>query len=182
MSSGAQLNRWGTGGGVPLLNLTASATAVSSPLTAYGTLGVNDSGAFVTPIGLQTYTFQIIQPPLGTPAPTGAVAPTGYEVTIFGTIDPIAYQAYELNGGSDAFTSVTGTNGPLYAVTLAVPATSWAPLPGPSEQTGTGTSANPMTATGMFFQAKIALVAVRAVLTAVNSAAGNAIVYGFAVP
>lgn len=174
MPSGAQLNRWGNSGGVPLLALTSSATAVASPLAAYGTLAVNDSGAFVTPIGLQTYTFQIVQ--------SGQAAPSGFEVTIYGTIDPIAYQAYTVNGGVDGFTSVTGTSGPNFGVTFAIPATSWAPLPGPSENSGTGQSLNPITGTGIFFQAKIALVAVRAVLTGVNSAAGNCTVLGFAVP
>ena len=175
MASGAQLNRWGNSGGVAMLTLNSAATAVALP--SFGTLGVNDSGAFITPIGMQTWTFLLIG------------AGTGYTVTLLGSIDPTLYVeaspstllplATAVALGVPA-TNYSGKTDPF--IPVLSDANSWAPLPGPSEQSGTGASQNPITASGIFFQAKIALVAVRAVLTASASAAGSITVVGFAVP
>lgn len=174
MPSGAQLNRWGKNGGILLLPLlTSASTAVGSPLTAYGTTTgptPNDSGAYISPIGMSKWTFQLI----------GAGANTaGYTITIYGTTDPAAYASFSapLNSG----TAITGgTDG----VTSGIPASSWQVIPGPSDQSGTGAVSNPMiSGAATWFTANIPLVAVRAVLTTLTGSPSSSIsVVGFAVP
>jgi hypothetical protein len=159
MASGAGLNRLGQNGGEVLLSLAPGATAVATPLTAYGTVGVpgtsNDSGAVMWEgIGFTKWVFQFI----------GGI--TGYTVTLYGTIDPAARP----NGQ------------PIAKGSTAIPATSWFVLPGPSEQGGTGTINNPITGTNPLFTASLPLVAVRAVVTAIATPTGQGAVIGFAVP
>lgn len=176
MASGSQLNRWGTNGGELLLSLTPSATAVATPLANYGTIGVNDSGAFITPIGLSKVTFQIIGP--------GATA-AGYTVSVYGTIDPTAYFAYTANSANDGITAGTAKNTTQanYGVVYTIPATSWQLLPAPSEQSGAGVVANPMvTGTSTFMQVSGAFVAYRVVLTTIGVPTLTAAVYGFGIP
>lgn len=174
MASGAQLNRWGNAGGVLLLPLLTSASAaVASPLTAYGTTTgptPNDSGAYVSPIGMSKWTFQIIG--------AGANA-AGYSVTIYGTTDRVAYTAWSaaMNVGGTAF------GGGIDGITAGIPASSWQVLPGPSDQSGTGSVTNPMiSGSATWFTANIPLVAVRAVLTTIGSPSNSISVSAFAVP
>lgn len=157
MASGAQLNRWGNSGGVVLLTLNSAASAIALP--NYGTVGTNDSGGYVGAIGMTKWIFQKIG------------AGTGYTVTLLGTINPAAYQAYTNGGAGDPI----GTS--------AIPASDWFVLPGPSEQSGTGIIANPLTDTTPILTVSMPLVAVRAVLTAVSGTqSGVAQIVGFAVP
>lgn len=160
MASGAQLNRWGTGGGVTLLTVNSSMTGVTLP--GYGTVGQNDSGGFVTPIGLSKITFHTIG------------AGTGYTIAILGTCDPAAYAAYK---GMD----------PIPA--NAVPASSWFQIPVRASQTTGDTVqfANPIVvppAAGFItaFYCDIPLVAIRAVLTAVATPSNNLSVIAFGIP
>ncbi len=140
-----------------LANIGPATTAVVSPATAYGTLGVNDSGWFATPIGMSKYTFQLVG------------GGTGYSVSVYGTIDPTAYLSYTQHYGSDGFEG-------------SVPATSSGLLPAPSEQSGTGNMANPLTSTALFLYCNMPLVAVRAVLTASATPTGSVSLIGFAIP
>jgi hypothetical protein len=182
VASGAGLNRWGNNGGVTLLaGLSSTTTAVATPLTGYGTVsnqngvalaGGNDSGVWgCAAMGFTKWVFQLL----------GNL--TGISVTLYGTIDPNAYLVYTANSGVDGFT--TGSlylGGAPQRSAVAVPASSWFVLPGPSEQTGTGSIANPLTSTTPLFVASMPLVAVRAVVTTSTAAAGNGSVIGFAVP
>ena len=163
MGSGAGLNRVGQLGGKRLLSFGTAAVAVAAPLAGYGTIGITDSGPIMwEAIGFKTWAFQQLG---GT---------TGYSVTIYGTIDPSLYTYLD---------SVTGAIATPQQLATIVPASSWVPLPGPAEQTGTGTIANPMVSgTTNFFQYNGTLVAVRAVLTATVTPTGTGTVVGFATP
>lgn len=189
MASGAQLNRWGTRGGVTMLTLNATSAAFATPLTSYGTTtgsAPNDSGWWVTPIGCTKFAFQLIQLP-------GSAAVTGYTVSFYGTLDPAAYSMYTASG-QDGLTSYTGTNtqdiqvGNIpyvaggFGYVYTVLAQSSFLLPAPSEQSGTGTIVNPITTLNSALNVSMPLVAVRAVLTATTTPAGNCAVIGFAVP
>ena len=162
MASGAGLNRVAQQGGKPLLLIDITATAVSTPLTGYGTIGSNDSGlVMLEAIGFTKWAFCLVG------------NTTGQSVTIYGTLDPIASQAWNTphngpKGGPDGST--------------VVPAGSWFKLPGPSEQTGTGGISNPLVAATPLLNVSMPLVAVRAVLTVTSSPAGDCQVLGFAVP
>lgn len=158
MASGAQLNRWGNSGGVTLLNLNPAAAPVALP--GYGVQGVNDSGGFVTPIGLSKLVFQAIGDG------------TGYTVTILGTIDPAAYALYK---GVDPIANIDKN--------------SWDQIPVRGSQTTGDTVqfANPIVipaAAGFvkMYYCDIPLVAVRAVLTATAAPTGNVSILGFAIP
>jgi len=146
-----------------ILTLNPSSTAVAAPLAGYGTTGLNDSGPYAMneAMGFTKWTFSLI----------GAVAGSGYTVTLYGTNDPKAYKAWM---------SSFNPQSPHGNVTL--PASSWFVLPGPSEQSGTGTIANPMTPATPLFQFSGTLLAVRAVLTSVTAAAGSVQVAVEAVP
>jgi len=182
MASGAGLNRWGNQGGVTLLaGLSSTTTAVATPLTGYGTVatqngkalpGGNDSGLWgCAAMGFTKWVFQL----LGTL--------TGVSVTIYGTIDPNAYLVYTANAANDGPT--TGTlyiPGTALGQAVSVPASSWFALPGPSEASGTGGIANPLTATTTLLVSSLPLVAVRAVVTTAAAVTGTGSVVGFAVP
>lgn len=161
MSSSAGLNRWGPNGGFPFFFGNRSGTATDLPQTL-GASGSVDSGPIgVEAIGFSKWGFQLIQ--------YGSTALTGYSATIYGTLDPIAYRAWQA--------AIQG----LAAVT--VPATSWFILPSPAEQTGAGVSTNPITQTGVVLPYNLSpLVAVRCVLTTDGTGAGTANVVGFGVP
>lgn len=160
MASGAGLNRYGPGGGVPFFYAnTANGVAQSQPITAAS--GTFDSGPIaVEAIGFSKWGFQLAQ--------IGAAAVTGYSATIYGTLDPEAYISWQriISGGAAA----------------TINANNWFKLPAPAEQTGTGTSANPITALGTILPYNLSpLVAVRCVLTAA-AATGTVQVYAMAIP
>lgn len=144
--SGAGLNRVNA----TILTVNANASAVVSPLTAYGTLGVNDSGQVLTEaMNFTKWTFSLI----------GGGTPATYGITLYGTNDPAAYTAWKM------------ALNPSYAMlynggkTVTLPATSWFKLPGPAEQSGTGAISNPITPTSPLLTVSLPLIAVRAVLT-----------------
>lgn len=200
MASGAGLNTVGNLGGVPLLTVPPGAsTPTSVALGAYGTnsgpppagpqfpaqpyynatIG-NDSGVqMLAAKGYTKWIFQIVGP--------GAFAATtaAFTVSIYGTIDPnLARLAYQTGAN---YPGQQGQSPSLEASLTAIPASSWFLLPGPSEQTGTGSITNPLvtSATGAaLFIASLPLVAVRAVLTGTAPTTGTAgiTVLGFAVP
>lgn len=175
MASGAGLNRVGGAGGVVLLTLTPTATAVTLP--AYGNLG-NDSwgtlsgagssasNAMAEAQGFTKWQFALV------PAP-GQTTFSGYSVTLLGTVDSRAYGQWEASINPYKYYNTT-------APTL--PAGSWFLLPAPSDQSGTGSDANPLTSTNPLLNVSRPLVAVRAVLTGVTAPAGSCQVIGFAVP
>lgn len=181
--SGAGLNRVGNVGGVVLLTLNPTSTAVATPLTGYGTAG-NDSwvgtapltgaallgsNAMVEATGFTKWQFQLVPPPGGTTVGT-------YQVTLYGTTSSLAYSQWELSHNPQAYAYPN-------SAPPAMPAAGWFILPGPSDQGGTGTDANPLTAAAPTLTVSRPLVAVRAVLTGgATPFAGNAQVIGFAVP
>jgi hypothetical protein len=170
MPSGAQLNRWGNNGGIVLLNnVPATATAVASPLVNYGTVGLNDSGIYCTPVGMTKWTFQIVGP--------GSTA-AGYSFSVYGTIDPVAYRAYTTAMGGVGG-SFAGQPEPFLG---NVPATSWGLLP-MAATTGGGTETNPLvTGTNTIGFVSGALEAIRVVLTTAAAPTLPVSVIGFAVP
>lgn len=153
MASGAGLNR----ASVIALTIQDKNTAVvTSPRSAYGTTGVNDTGP-IPVLGeardFTKWTFSLIG------------AGTGYSLSVYGTVDPVAYATWKNALNPNLYLNVT--NKP------STPASSWFLLPAPAEQTGTGSVANPMTDTNPLLQFSGALVGVRIVLTASVSASGT---------
>lgn len=200
MASGAGLNRVGNLGGVPLLLVPPGASTPTA--VAFGTYGTNngapgpapqypvppyynptvgtDSGIqMLQAAGYTKWTFQLVGP--GVTAATTAA----FSISIYGTIDPnILQQSYQTAGN---YPSSVGKDPSFTASLTAIPATSWFLLPGPSEQTGTGSITNPLTTAAAgptILTASMPLVAVRAVLTGTAPTTGTApiIVLGFAVP
>jgi hypothetical protein len=171
-ASGAGLNRVGEEGGITLLSLQTTATALASPTTGYGTIGVNDSGIqMLEAIGLTKWVFLL----------GGATNLSGWSVTIYGTIDSVAYQAWQPANYSAAGLYGQSTGGPRGSTVVS--AGSWFVLPGPSEQGTTGSIGNPLTSTTPILTSSLPLVAVRAVLTTLTGTPASACtVQGFAVP
>jgi hypothetical protein len=153
VASGAGLNRIGPQGGCPFFTVVRQGLEWASPI-----VGTTDSGPVgVEGIGFSKWGFQL----LGTF--------TGFSVAIYGTLDPAAYLAWEAK--------IQGNTVP------AVPATSWALLPAPDEETGTGgTATNPLVAAGVILPYNLSgLVAVRAVATA-SGATGRLQAVFFGIP
>lgn len=141
MASGAGLNRVN----YPFFFVMgAGGIPVSQPLSNVN--GTYDSG----PLGVEAFAFSKWGFQL-----TGAFT-QGWSVTFYGTLDQTAYVAWQA--------TIQGLP------TVTVPSTSWAVLPSPSEQSGTGVGTNPLTSTGLILPYNLSgLVAVRAVAVA-NSA------------
>ncbi len=186
MASGAGGNRVGSLGGLPILRLRPTATPFTGWATGYGTIGLNDSGLVL--IEGEAFTKWRIQlAPEGplTSGLTGGVAsgalPSGYEVSIFFTIDRSAYMAL----GSTTYPtaqnqSYPGPNGGPMGSQI-VPPGSWVLADEPSAQGGS--SGNPLTSSTPFFSIGNTVVALRAVLTGVTpTPAAGAIVYAMGVP
>lgn len=164
MASGAAQNRVTQ----DILFVNPSAAVLASPLTGYGVIGGNDSGQVMNEATSFTkWTFQM----------TGGG--TGYAVMIYGTADRLAYRAWvnSLNPGQPTFSAPSQ---PL--INTAGLASSWFPLYGPSDQSGTGVPANPMTAANPSMQFSGELVAVRAVLTSSVTPSGSVTIIAAAVP
>jgi hypothetical protein len=120
--------------------------------------------------GFSKWVFQMLGP--------GAAA-AGYSVTILGTIDPGILASVNMMTQPNTF----GSGSDLAGNRTVIPATSWFALPGPSEQSGTGTIANPMVSgTTTVFICALPLVAVRAVLTTIGTPTANMYVAGMAIP
>jgi hypothetical protein len=188
MASGAGINRQGTQGGVILLdNITTTVTAVTTPLTGYGTMLSNDSGGqMLEAIGFSKWMFHLVA--------LTSTALTGIGVTLYGTISPNAYNTFtNVNlygqtptpnspfiGAGTGPVAVSGINNNA-AFSPGVQPWEWFAIPGPSEQAGTGTIANPLTSTQPLLFSTIPLVAVRAVVTSAATA-GVGRVLAFAIP
>jgi len=163
---GSQLVRFGQEGGVTILRLNPSSTANATPQAGYGNAG-NDSGAvgFET-IGFKEIAFQLVG--------AGATA-AGYTVQIFCTLSPTLLTASDTQPGIIPYVSLRGN-------TTLIPATDWDPVPGPSEQGGTGGIANPLVSGGVkLLLSKSPFVAYRAVLTAIGAPTANCNVLMFGV-
>lgn len=142
----------------------------------------NDSGGYGTPIGLTKVMFQLFQ--------VGATAPTNFQFTVYGTIDPNAYLCYTYDGVSDplnpSFTGQQGAAGsPVGGVAFSLPASSWSPIPAPSVEGGSPDSfafSNPITPSNPLYFCAYPFVAYRVVLTSATSTTGACVVVGFGVP
>jgi hypothetical protein len=107
--------------------------------------------------------------------PSTTAAPSGWSVTVYGTIDPAAYNL------KDAYDAGGWTTNPL----TLLPTTSWVAIPSPeTEDTSPDTFAwhNPITGSGqaLYTNAPWAAIRVVAIGTTTNGSSIN--VYGFAVP
>lgn len=169
--SGAGINRVGQRGAETLLD---NVTSANTPVTlfqppvgpAYGVLGSNDSGICMAEgIAFSKWVYQIEQ--------VGSTAATGYSFALYGTISKGAYTAFS-NQRVGLKTLTTGT--------VDVQPVNWFLLSAPSEQSGGGQVANPLTALGQYLIVSAPLVAVRGVLVASSSATGTVRLVGFAVP
>lgn len=156
--SGAGLNRYSA---TILDGVNANTTAITNPLAGYGTTGYNDTGIVGAEARNWTkWAFQMRQN--GTSAAT-------FEVSIYGTVSEAAYiQWMQAFNPGQSVSSFFGT--------VTVNASDWFLLPGPSEQSGTGSISNPLTTTSPFLEYSGALIAVRAVLTTQGTAGSISIV------
>src|ERR1700722_10463284 len=178
-----------------ILTVTPSSVAVANPLAGYGVVGStqnmwtgNDSGLQ----GMQwayskDWVFHAIQ--------IGSVAPSGYQISIYGSNDPRAFVPEPVNDrgrvpGSPYFVQPSGRDHalrlpieihPLNGDVTAGPANSWVLLPGPSDQAGTGVDVNPIISVGQMFLARRALISVRAVLTVSATPVGSLAIVACAV-
>lgn len=151
-ASGAGLNRAST---IALSIQDPTITVVGSPRTAYGTTGVNDTGpipVLAEARDFTKWTFSLLG------------SGSGYSFTIYGTLDPLAYAAWKNEMNPNLYINS--------AVKPSPPASSWFILPAPSEQSGTGSVANPLTDTAPLLQYSGTLVGVRVVLTGSATPAG----------
>ena len=155
MASGAGLNRVGFRGGKIILTCTKD--------------GTYDSGIVMSEaMAFSKWLFQLRVEGSG----SGTVS--GWSVTLYGTIDPTAFDLYE------QFNAGGYTTNPL----TLLPTTSWVGIPAPSTEDTSPDAyawANPLTATGLSLYSPAPWIAVRAV--AVGSSSTGAIdVLAFAVP
>jgi hypothetical protein len=142
-SSGAGQNRYSKT--ILTLRTTAVALSNTAALTAYGVIGVNDSGAvaqeakdFTKPV------FTLIG---------NAGVPAGWVIQLWGTNDPLAYAAWT--------DGIQGKTNPA-----VLPASSWVPLDEPATS---GTNANPMTQSAPLFRPQGPWNAYRATVTTVGT-------------
>ena len=160
MASGAGLNRVGFRGGKIILTCTKD--------------GTYDSGIVMSEaMAFSKWLFQLRVEGSG----SGTVS--GWSVTLYGTIDPTAFDLYEqyFEGQWKAIT-------PVISPLTLLPATSWVGIPAPSTEDASPDAyawANPLTATGLALYSPAPWIAVRAV--AVGSSSTGAIdVLAFAIP
>jgi hypothetical protein len=154
-------------------------TPNTTPTATYGTIGVNDSGGWCGEgRGFSKGSFQLI--PIG----SGLV---GVTVQLFVCTSPDAWQTWwnAIQGPGSPFSGrpyggPSAVNLPVQGFTNAaagyvpgVDPQAWTPMPGPSEQGGTGGIANPLTTTTPFLVTSFPKGAVRAVVTAVAGGAGR---------
>jgi hypothetical protein len=164
MASSAGLNRVGLKGGETLLKLTANSAGTAL-----------DSGLqMAEAAGMKTWQFQF----------DGLGSTTvGYTVTLYGTFSRSAYDIYHQLGNYTPTLVNPATTG---RGSTLLPLTSFFVLPGPSEQSGTGLSLNPMVSGGAAFTSSVlvvsmALTFVRAIAV-VTGTPSDVEVIGFAIP
>lgn len=161
----------------PILHLNPNCTALSSPLTQYGTIGFNDTGLILLEARFFTKWGFLMAPeeyPLA--QPNNRALPTNYAVTIYYTISKLAFKAQ--TNQQIPFASPTGANG-----STLIPVGSWWPLPASADQSGTASDYNPLTSDGPVLAGTRFAVGFRAVLTAVTgSPTAGVIIYGGGVP
>lgn len=164
---------------VPILRLRPSATAVTTPLTTYGTIGLNDSGLvlveaqYFTKWGFQLCPEEVAQPTL----PNTAVLASGYSVTIYYTISRYVQFAQQVRTTQPYQSPADATGSTL------VPPGAWWPLPASADQSGTASDYNPLTAAGPVLAGSRFALGFRAVLTSITGTpASGATVYGGGVP
>ena len=163
-----------------LQNVTAP-TPVANPNTTYGTIGFNDSGGVCGEArNFKQWTFALEQA-------TTSGALSNISVTLYGTVNPAAWQTWwnaiqgRNNYGANPPLAIQGiTNAAGYVP--GIPPQTWFPLPGPSEQSGTGGIANPITPVTPLLTVNMPLVLVRAVVTAASTPTGTFHVSCTAVP
>ena len=181
-----------------ILTVTPGSVAVAAPLAGYGSVGSTqnmwtgaDSGAQGMAWAYsKDWVFHAIQ--------IGAVAPSGYTIAVYGTVDPrvmLPASVYDrdFSGGASAGLNGSSTYGRLDSVTatgrdgaLRLPiaqhvqngdvglnANSWVQMPSPSDQGAIVVDYNPITAVGQMLYTKRPLLAVRVVLTASAGAVGS---------
>ncbi len=173
MSSHQGLTRVGQNGGVVVLNLIPSATALASPFAGYGTIGLNDSGPVLFEgIGFVRGKFQIVG--------AGAVV-AGYTVAVYTTISPKILNAIGQSNGTGTYIDWRTAHGN----TTIIPASDWVLMDSVSSNASTGAISNPMV-TGTTWSCDTSagpFVAYRFVVTAVTGAATlNAQVLAFLTP
>ena len=164
---------------VPILKLRPSATAVATPLTGYGTIGGNDSGLVLVEAQFWTkWGFQLCPEEVEQPAtPNNTALPSGYAVTIYYTLSRYVQFAQQTRSTQPLQTPADATGSTL------VPAGAWWPLPGPSDQSGTGADYNPLTSDGPVLAGNRFAMGFRAVLTTITGTpAAGATVYGGGAP
>ena len=164
---------------VPILKLVPTATAVATPLTGYGTIGLNDSGLvlveaqFWTKWGFQLCPEEVPQPAL----PNTTALATGYSVTIYYTLSRYVQFAQQTRQTQPYQSPADATGSTL------VPVGAWWPLPAPSDQSGTATDYNPLTSDGPVLAGNRFAMGFRAVLTTITGTpASGATVYGGGAP
>jgi hypothetical protein len=163
--------------GYLLTGINPNTVAITNPQAQYGTLGPggNDSGGYAVEIrAFKAYKFQIV--------PTSSVALSGYQVLILATVMPEAFQTYmyALQGRNPQGNSALPFGGSPNALADAahgflpgIPAWAWQVLDGLSDQSGAGTSANPLTPTTPWFTGNGPVIGFRAVLYASSNPTGS---------
>ena len=155
----------------------AAATAVSTPLAGYGTIGFNDSGArLFSGRGFTKPSFQICPQPPQYPyaaANTTALA-SGWSISVYYTLDKTLNTILN-NSSKSGGVSLDGST--------QLPPGSWALLPANADETGTGVDANPMTSgTNPILSASRAAAAFRVVVTTATTPSAGVAVYALWVP
>lgn len=171
--------RIGQKGGVPLFSNNTGVTQNNKPAVISGT-GTFDSGLqMADAIGHYKWAFQVIgSPNAGT-----------FQATIYGTIDPAAYDLW-MTGAYPAPPSGLDTGGSPFGNistpgigqgSTQLPATSWFVLPAQSEQGTFGLAANPITSTSIVLPYQLSgLVAIRCVIVTTGVTSGTLQVLAFA--
>lgn len=142
------------------LTANTASSAYTTPTTGYGTTGVNDTGPIpllTEAHGWKKLTAQLIG------------GGSGYSFSIYYTADPVAYKVWTYARNPNP-SNIFASQG----ITLtSLPATSWALMPGPSEDAGDGQTSNPLTGGSATFLGDQAWLGIRVVLTGVTGASGS---------
>ena len=158
--------------------ITAVSASLPAPPAAYGTIGVNDSGGCAAEgRNFSKQTFTLI--------PVGSTALTNIQVAIFGTNSPDADQTFwnAMQGPGSMLGG--GTYGGSTAVPISpqgftnaagyypgFPSSGWVLIPAPSEQSGTGGVANPLTPQSPLLNSATVFQSVRAVVVSATNGTG----------